>query len=463
MPRFEPAPLEAARRELEGKRVAVLGLAREGIDLARFLARRGADVTVVDRKSADQLGPELAQLEGVDVRLALGDDGGFALDGFSTLFASPGVPPEHPLIVGAHQQGVAVSSLVELLFRLCPAPIVGITGSAGKTTTTTLVGKMFQAAGEEVFVGGNIGRPLLGELERMTPQSRVVLELSSFQLEFMRQSPHVATITNVTPNHLDRHLTMEAYWAAKGQILNHQGADDWAVLNADDPWSRKYQPKGQVRRFSLEDVNADATLDGTTLVLDGAPLLEANEIPLRGKHNVANVLCAALTASVSGVPRAAMIETARQFRGVAHRLEIVTEHAGVRYVNDSIATSPERSIAALRSYDEPVVLIAGGRDKHLPMEEWAQTIGRTCRHVVLMGEMDGLVQRALEAARVNVPTSRARDMAEAVAQAKAAAQPGDVVLLSPGGTSYDAYRDFEERGRDFARWARALSGEGLGT
>jgi UDP-N-acetylmuramoylalanine--D-glutamate ligase len=368
------------------------------------------------------------------------------------VYASPGVPPENPLLVEAAHRGLRISSLVELFFALCPAPILGITGSAGKSTTTSLVGEMFARAGRHVFVGGNIGRPLLGKLHEMTPDSWVVMELSSFQLEPMQQSPHIALVTNVTPNHLDRHPSMEAYWAAKGQILAYQSPSDWAVLNADDPWSLRYQPRGRVLRFSLEGVVEGAYLATDEVVLLGDPLLNTRDIPLRGRHNVANVLAAVAAAHAADLPREAMVEAIRAFKGVAHRLQTVGLKRGVIYVDDSIATAPERSIAALRAFHEPLVLIAGGRDKHLPMQDWAHLITRRARHAVLLGEMSDLVRAALRQADPNYTSvSQAISMDDAVRQAADVARDGDVVLLSPGGTSYDMYQDFEERGRDFAR------------
>jgi UDP-N-acetylmuramoylalanine--D-glutamate ligase len=349
---------------------------------------------------------------------------------------------------------------VEVFFALCPAPIVGITGSAGKSTTTSLIGEMFKRAERHVFVGGNIGRPLLGKLSEMTDKSWVVMELSSFQLEPLQVSPHIALITNVTPNHLDRHPSMEAYWAAKGQILAHQSAHDWAVLNADDEWSRRYEPRGKALPFSLENAVAGACLsaDKESLVLRGEHLMGVGEILLRGQHNVANVLAAVATAHAAGIEREAMVEAIRAFRGVPHRLETVGVHNDVTYVDDSIATAPERSIAALLAYHEPLILIAGGRDKHLPMEAWAELIVERVKHVVLLGEMSDLVAGAIKHADAGYKaTGRAGSMDEAVGLAARVATKGDVVLLSPGGTSYDMYADFEERGRDFARAVRELA------
>jgi UDP-N-acetylmuramoylalanine--D-glutamate ligase len=439
----------------------VIGLAREGVDLARFLSAHGANVTVTDVKSPEALVESVAQLDGGNVTFHLGRHSSEDLDGADVVYASPGVPPENALLTEANRRGIRVSSLVELFFGLCPAPILGVTGSAGKSTTTSLLGEMFTAAGRDVFVGGNIGRPLLGKLEAMSERSWVVMELSSFQLEPLGVSPHVALITNVTPNHLDRHPSMEAYWAAKGQILAHQGASDWAVLNADDAWSLRYRPVGRTLRFSLEGSVEGAYVAGGAdeqVMLLGEPLIPTSEIPLRGRHNVANVLAAVAAAHASGIEREAMVAAIRGFHGVAHRLQTVGQHRGVTYVDDSIATAPERSIAALRAYaHEPLILIAGGRDKHLPMEAWAQLIARRVKHVVLLGEMSELVAKALKEVEPTYSAiTWATSMDEAVRKAADAAREGDVVLLSPGGTSYDMYQDFEARGRDFAQAVNKL-------
>jgi UDP-N-acetylmuramoylalanine--D-glutamate ligase len=447
-----------ARELVGGRRALVLGLAREGIDLARFLTAHDGSAVVTDRKSAEQLSGAMAQLDGSNVSYRLGANDPRDLEGIDVVYASPGVPPDNALLEAARQRQIPISSLVELFFALCPAPIVGITGSAGKSTTTSLLGEMFEMARRDVFVGGNIGRPLLGKLEQMTPRSWVVMELSSFQLEPLRVSPHIAVVTNVTPNHLDRHPSMEAYWAAKGQILAYQAPSDWAVLNADDAWSLKYRARGRALRFSLEGVVDGAYLAGSKLMLLSEPLLPATEVPLRGRHNLANVLAAAAAAHAAGIEHEPMRAAIVGFTGVAHRLQTVAERGGVTFVDDSIATAPERSIAALLAYHEPLVLIAGGRDKHLPMAEWASLIVKRVRHLVLLGEMSDLV---LDAIRAQDPSyravSRASSMDEAVQQAADIARSGDVVLLSPGGTSYDMYNDFEERGHDFARAASELT------
>jgi UDP-N-acetylmuramoylalanine--D-glutamate ligase len=448
--------------ELRGKRVSVVGLAREGTDLARFLVGQGARVLVNDARPADQLADRIEQLDGLPIQFVLGAHPLEPTLDADVLFVSPGVPPELPLLHEAEHRHIPVSSGTRLFFERCPAPLVGITGSSGKTTTTTLVGRIFEAAGRRTFVGGNIGVPLLGRLAEIGPDAWVILELSSFQLEAMDVSPHIAAVTNITPNHLDRHPSMAAYTAAKAQIVNHQRAADWAILNADDAGSQGLRPGGQVVRFSLQNAVEGTYLDGDDLVLgrDGRHevIMRREELRVPGLHNVANVLTACAVASVADIGTDAMRRAILDFTGVRHRLELVAELYGVRYVNDSIATAPERSMAALAAFQgTPVVLLAGGRDKHLPMEEWGRTIAETTRALVLFGEMAPDIERAARAA--GMPPDRilqAGTVRQGVAMAQRAAQPGDVVLLSPGGTSYDQYEDFEERGADFAEAVRAL-------
>jgi UDP-N-acetylmuramoylalanine--D-glutamate ligase len=455
-----------SRDSLAGQRAVVVGLAREGTDLVRYLVAHGADVRVTDRRPAAELGPALDALAGLPVAYTLGGHPLAVLDGADTLYLSPGVPPELPLIVEARRRGLRLSSATELFLERCPAPIVGITGSSGKTTTTALSGEIFRQAGRDVLVGGNIGVPLLGRLDEIGPAAWVVLELSSFQLEPLRRSPHVAAITNITPNHLDRHPTMEAYAAAKLQIVAHQQPTDWAILNADDPWLRHTPGHGRRLGFRLSEPPADfagAFLDGDWLTLrrDGSDtrLAPRAALRLRGRHNLANALCASAIASAAGIAPAAVEAGLRAFEGVPHRLEVVADVEGVQYVNDSIATSPERSIAALESFDAPIVLLAGGRDKHLPWERWAAVVGERVRHLVLLGEAADLIDAAARAhGAAAVPRHRVPTLDAAVALAGELARAGDVVLLAPGCTSYDQFDNFEERGARFREAVLALRG-----
>lgn len=441
--------------------MTVLGLAREGVDLARFLTAEGARVLVTDRKGPEELGAALGALRDCDIEYVLGGHPPERVLAADILFVSPGVPPDIPVLVEARRQGIRISSATELFFARCPAPIIGITGSSGKSTTTALVGAMLEASGQHVIVGGNIGQPLLGRLAEIRPDTRVVMELSSFQLETLEQSPPIAAVTNITPNHLDRHGTMEAYIAAKEHIFRFQRPDDWTVLNADDTISRRLQPPGRVARFSLEQPVEGGYLRGDTLILelDGQPreVCRTSDIALRGRHNLANALTAGVTAALAGASPDAVRAALRTFRGLPHRLQEVGALRGVRFVDDSIATSPERSIAALAAFEEPLVLLAGGRDKHLPMDDWADWIRRRVRGVVLFGEARSLIQAALE--RAGYPAERVRvvdSLRDAVRAGYALATPGTVVLLSPGCTSYDMFRDFVERGQVFAQAVHEL-------
>lgn len=459
----------------QGMRVTVVGLAREGTAVARFLAGRGAEVTATDMKPAEALTGTLAPLRSFPIRYALGGHPGWVLDA-DIIFVSPGVPRSIPLLVEAARRGIRLSSETELFFSLCPAQIIGITGSSGKTTTTTLVGEILRAAGERTWVGGNIGDPLLNYLDEIGPADRVVMELSSFQLEHLALSPHIAAILNITPNHLDRHESMEAYITAKRQIIAHQGAGDTAVFGWDDAAARRlgeeYSAGRAVWFSAAAPMRPGAWVAGEAVMLEiqgpAQEVCQLADIRLRGAHNLLNVLAACAIAGTAGAPADAMRTAIRSFQGVPHRLELVREWNGVRFVNDSIATSPERSMAALRSFDEPIVLLAGGRDKHLPWEEWADLVLRKARGVVLFGEAAGLIERALQRAFARAAESggqcrlspenvrQAVTLERAVQMASEIAEPGDVVLLSPGGTSYDAYADFVERGEHFRKLVKML-------
>jgi UDP-N-acetylmuramoylalanine--D-glutamate ligase len=443
-------------------RATVVGLAREGVDLALFLGGEGVDVLVTDTKPAEALAEPLARLAGWPIRTALGAHPVDVVLDADVVYVSPGVPPTVPLLAEAVRRGVPLSSATRLFFERCPAPIVGITGSSGKTTTTALVGRIFAAAGRRAVVGGNIGVPVLGRLAELGPSDWAILELSSFQLESVDRSPHVAAITNITPNHLDRHASMEEYAAAKANLVRFQRSGDWAVLNADDAGSAGLHPPAGRLDFSLKRPVAGAYLDGDRLVLDRdggrETICRTGDLRLRGRHNWANALTACAVASVAGIAVEPMARAIREFAGVAHRLELVAEVDGVRYYDDSIATSPERSIAALDAFrGDSIVLLAGGRDKHLPMEGWGRRIAESARELILFGEAAPLVEGAARSAGLApARIHQAGTVESAVRLAHRLGRAGDVVLLSPGGTSYDQFRDFEERGAAFAAAVRAL-------
>jgi len=456
---------EALRQRFSGRRVTVVGLGREGTALVRFLAPLDALITVSDAQPADALSQQMGGIVGLPVRLALGGNDPADFLSADIVLLSPGVPLTLPAVVAARESGVELSSLTALFLEYCPVPLIGVTGSNGKTTTTSLIAAMLQAAGRWVWLGGNLGRPLIEQMERMLPGSWAVVELSSFQLELVQRSPHISVITNISPNHLDMHPTFEAYIAAKRNIFRFQTPFDVAVLNQDNSVTRDLmgQAPGRTlpfsRKVTLPGDGAFVRDDQAVMRYDGKEraIMPLGDLQIPGVHNVENLLAAAAAATAAGVPVEAQAAGARAFRGVEHRLERVREVAGVVYVNDSIATSPERALAGLRSYTRPLVLLAGGRDKHLSLEEWAAEARVRCRAVVLFGEAAAPFGRALAAAPGPRPEVRqAAGLAEAVALAQDIARSGDIVLLSPAGTSFDEFRDFEERGRRFKALVAAL-------
>ena len=466
------------RDYLLGKRVVIFGFGRQGAALARWLPTVGAEVVVTDSRSAKEL--KLRRRDYPGVRFYLGDHPDDVLIGARYICVSGGVPLDLPILEAARERGIPFTNDAQLFIERCPAPIIGITGSAGKTTTTALVGNIMAASGYTVWVGGNIGNPLIEELSNIKKDDIVVMELSSFQLELMTTSPQVAAILNLTPNHLDRHGTFEGYAAAKANILRHQSATDVAVLGWDDAGSKAFEPivAGELLSFSRYEMVPDgAFMLGSRLLVAGSAsfdmsphvVCEAEDIPLRGEHNVLNVLAAcAITGGMGlaidrpGVMPDVMRAAIRDFQPVEHRLETVRDIAGVTWVNDSIATAPERLLAALSSYDEPLVLLIGGADKDLPWESALHFALRKARHIVVFGtdgdkQVASKVMNLLEMMRVsNEQVTRAESLAEAVQRAAEIAQPGDVVLLSPGGTSYDAYVDFAERGEHFRQLVSEL-------
>lgn len=447
-------------------KIVILGLARQGVALARYLAQTGAQVMISDMQPAEKLAAQMAQLSDLPVAFALGGHPPELLDGADLLCLSGGVSADLPLAQEARRRGVPLSNDSQIFFEVCPTKnILGITGSAGKTTTTTLVGRMSAAdTSGRTWVGGNIGHPLIADIADIQPQDRVVMELSSFQLEIMTHSPHVAAVLNITPNHLDRHGTMAAYTAAKSHILLHQTPDDVAVLNLDDSGSRDLAnlAHGRIAYFSRERVvEQGAYLSGERLLWrwddKETPIATVSDIQLRGRHNVLNVLAACAISGAGGVTPEAMRAGLAGFTGVEHRLEFIRALNGAKWYNDSIATAPERVVAALNAFDEPIVWLAGGRDKKLPWAELAHLVKTRVKYTVLFGEAGPLIEEALRAAAVDpAQYTRCAHLAEAVPLAAQQAGRGEVVLLSPGCTGYDEFKDFAERGQKFKEWVRAL-------
>jgi UDP-N-acetylmuramoylalanine--D-glutamate ligase len=468
-----------------GKRVTILGGARQGQTAARWLARHGAVVTVNDRRSEEQMSAARVALAGIPVTWILGGHPVEILNTTNVLCLSGGVPLDNPIVIEAVRRGLPLTNDTQVFMEAVPCRTVGITGSAGKTTTTTLVGEMAKQTMDDrqqtvkvsstvhrppfAFIGGNIGDPLLNYVDEMQVDDLAILEISSFQLEQMTLSPNVAAILNITPNHLDRHGTMDAYTAAKRRLLEFQGPDDIAVLCRDDAgsWDERKSVRGHLVSFGFgaleEDQDGTYLTDGLLRLRRGTadiPLLRREEINLRGDHNVMNVLAAFAIGDAAGLDLNAMLEAVKSFRGVAHRLELVREWNGAKWYNDSIATAPERTMAAIRSFDEPIVLLLGGRDKNLPWADLALLVHECVDHVVLFGEAAEKIASSLgEQVPGQRPYTldRCKSLSEAVWVASRAAESGDVVLLSPGGTSFDEFRDFEERGEGFRKWVSALS------
>ena len=417
----------------------VVGAARSGVALANHLSGKGEHVRLTDRRSQAELAETIAQLPaGVELRLGGYNDG--ILDGVDAVYASPGVPWDSELLARARERGLPVSSEIDLFLRLCPGTVVGITGTNGKTTTTALIGEVLAAGDRPVIVGGNIGDTVLDRLGEITPRHWVVLELSSFQLESVREPHlHIGVILNITPDHLDRHGTFERYVDLKARAIEFAGADDFAVLNGRDEVTRRLAGRTKAHVVWFDEHR---------------PL---PPMPLPGRHNMENALAAAAVGRIAGLSDDAIDGAVRVFKGVEHRLELVGEWDGVRWYNDSKATNPDAGRVALSAFpNTPVVLIAGGYGSGFELGDWLADVLANVEAVVLIGASAGTVADALQ----NHPkVVRAANLDEAVDVAASLARPGGVVLLSPAYKSFDMFKDFEDRGRHFKSAVRARFGE----
>jgi len=462
------------KTDYSGKNVIVIGAARQGLAISRFLAARRAHVVLTDSRPAADLAAESAALADLPVEFAFGGHPESLLEGADLICVSGGVPLSIPFLVAARNRGIPLSNDSQIFIDECPATVIGITGSAGKSTTTALVGLMAQKhfemknSNHHAWVGGNIGNPLIDDLDQMQDDDLVIMELSSFQLELMTTSPQIAAILNITPNHLDRHSSMQAYIEAKSRILRYQHQGDVAVLNRDDEgsWNLLDQARTDVISFGLK---APGYRENGTYVEKGQIMLQIGKdrlkllpvewINLRGEHNLYNALAACAIAAGATISLPGIQLAIETFDGVPHRLELVRELNGVRWYNDSIATAPERSIAAINSFEEPIILLLGGRDKKLPWDKLAQLIRRRVSRVVIFGEAGNLIAEAIgpkQPGQAMRSVVRCATLQEAIKTALNQAEPGDVVLLSPGCTSYDAFKDFEERGQAFRKWVNEL-------
>ncbi len=456
-----PLTLKEYLASLRDKRVTVIGAGLSNRPLVAMLADAGVRTTVCDRSDADALDGFYEQMRDKGVAFRLGD--GYLTDlGGDVIFRSPSFLPTRPELASAVASGAQITSEIEVFMSLCPCQVIAVTGSDGKTTTTTLIARMLEAAGRKVWLGGNIGHPLLADVDRIGPEDAAVLELSSFQLHSMNCSPDVAVITNIAPNHLDIHRDYQDYIDAKKQIFLHQRPDARLVLNRDNAVTRACaeEARSTLCWFSRsEAVSPGVFLDPDGVIrarMDGeeTAVMAAGEIRIPGMHNVENVMCA--MAAVWGlVPPAAMVQVAREFPGVSHRLETVRVKDGVTFINDSIASSPDRTIAGLSCFPEKVILIAGGKDKGVPFDKLGPAV---CRHVKKL-YLTGLTAEKIRAAVENAPDYAPgapeiymiEDFTDTVRAAAAAAEPGDTVLMSPASTSFDRFKNFEQRGETFRR------------
>ena len=449
---------------LRGKTAAVLGIGVSNTPLIELLCRSGVQVVACDKKSREALGERAAQLEELGARLCLGEH---YLDDLraDVIFRTPGMRPDVPALLEAKARGSVVTSEMEIFFEVCPCTIIGVTGSDGKTTTTSIIADMLRTAGKTVYLGGNIGHPLLCDAERMQPSDFAVVELSSFQLLDMKRSPHIAVLTNLAPNHLDVHKDMAEYIAAKENIYLHQREDDIAIFNEDNDITRELSNRAiaRTRRFSRREEVADgAFLRGDEIVLrrDGREeaVMRLADIRLPGMHNVENYL-AAVTALDGLVPYEVMKETARTFAGVEHRIEPVRMLRGVQWYNDSIATSPTRAIAGLNAFDKKVILIAGGYDKHIPFAPLAPEVVQHVKLLILCGATANAIEKAVRDCpdyQGSPEIVRCESLEDCVQTAYERAVSGDIVTLSPACAAFDRFANFMERGKAFKKLVMAL-------
>jgi len=451
------------------QRVTILGLGLfgGGVGATRYYAGRGARVVVTDLRNEAVLEESLRSLSDVPVELHLGGHSEADFKDADVVIVNPAVPPNAPVMDMARQCGARLDTAINLLFRECPAPMVAVTGTNGKSTTAALLGDIFRAAGRRAWVGGNLGGSLLSDLDRIRPDDIVVLELSSFQCErlaWVKKSPHIAVVTNLTPNHLDRHHDMADYASAKQELLRYQTPDDYMVLNADDPTVRAWGGVGRgqsafVGQCVDSPVCADWKSGMVRLTRNGVSCeVSIERLALPGRHNQFNAACAAMAAWLAGVNPAAIEAGLSRAKGLPDRLECVGEHGGIRFYNDSISTTPESTLAALDAFEVPVHLIAGGSSKNLCFSELGHRIASTAASVTLLGATADDLETAIRATDTPPPPlSRVSDLKSAVRTAYDHARSGDVVLLSPACASYDMFSNYRERGTAFRRTVRDLA------
>ena len=460
--------LDEFKRSIKEKKVAVLGIGISNTPLIKYLAVLGVDVTAFDMAEEDKLKDTLKGFEGLNIKYSLGKDYLKNLRGFDVIFKTPKIRFDIPELMRERERGALVTSEMEVFVELCPAQVFAVTGSDGKTTTTTLIYNMLKKAGYNCWLGGNIGIPLLSRIDEVKEEDKVVLELSSFQLHTMRKSPDVSVVTNLSPNHLDVHKSMEEYIDAKKNIFRYQDSSGKVVLNYDNDITRRFadEAKGEVVFFSRKNrLESGAVVEKGKLVYKkgGArmEIVRADEILLPGDHNIENYL-AAIAAVADYVNPEAIYRVATTFKGVEHRLELVRELNGVKFYNDSIGTSPTRTIAGLKSFKQKVILIAGGYDKHISYEEMGEIIAEKVKRLVLIGPTGPKIKDALDkeiektGKGRDIPVVMCNTFEGAVKSAYEGASEGDIIILSPASASFDMFKNFEERGNRFKEIVKGL-------
>ncbi len=452
---------EKFSERVKNKNITVIGIGVSNLPLIKFLAAHGAKVTARDKSERKEMAETADELEKMGVKLIFGDGYLKDLSG-DVIFKTPGMRFDVPELLAAKERGSVVTSEMEIFFDVCPSHIIAVTGSDGKTTTTTLIHKMMTQAGYKTWLGGNIGNPLLTDAGEMTADDWVILELSSFQLHTMRKSPEIAIITNISPNHLDKHKDYQEYIDAKKNIMLHQKEGNILVVNEDNEVTAKigHEARGAVRYFSRRG-KADVYLDGDIIKRGSVEVLNINDIKIPGMHNVENYMAA--IAAVNGlVSDDIIVDIAKTFGGVEHRIELVRILDGVRYYNSSIDSSPNRTINTLRVFPEKVILISGGRDKKIPYDAVGPAIAEYVKTLVLIGETTDVIEKALKkeidstGRGKNIEVIRVSTYEDAVNTARSRAVSGDVVLLSPASTSFDMFHNFMERGNLFKKIVNEL-------
>jgi len=452
--------LEEFNKYIQGKKVAIIGIGVSNIPLIDYFYKYNARVSVFDNREADKIDAEiLEKIQKYNFEYYLGEDNLLNLKGFDIIFRSPSAMPFIPELQEEAQRGAIITSEIEMVLNLTPGTVIGITGSDGKTTTTSLIYEIVKEAGYSCYLGGNIGTPLFTKIEEMKPEDIIVLELSSFQLMDMEISPKISVVTNVTPNHLNVHSSYEEYIDAKANLFKYQNEDGIVVLNNDNEITKGFSKdtKGKSVLFSSKSKLNDGYIYDDGMIKyceDGVRrhIINTKEIPLRGVHNYENI-CAAFAATKSLVDEETQIRAIKNFKGVEHRIEFVREINGVKWYNDSIGTSPTRTIAGLNSFDENIILIAGGYDKHLDYTPIGKPIVDNVGTLILMGATADKIEKAVEETLAKegkvMPIYRCETLEQTVNLANEKAKMGDVVLFSPASASFDLFKNFAERGEKF--------------